>query len=333
MPASRGPVRLRLWPVQGPVPPGPLTSLSLQAGSHLQPTPGPLRPASDPQPPPRLLTLPSRQTKIPTPSLNGHRFTHPLPFFLPAEPRGTGSLGPTVRVPSTTPPPRPSLSPGPKPGPKSALQTQPLQATPLQTCSVTVASLQAEARARPPHAPFLPPPALYPPPWAVAGGKAGAEVAAGHKQQPQGACVPSTPHRRGGHLPGSPGPKAASRALWSEIKGSAVWPGRTSRALRPPASPSLPRPPAQASGTPPRFPLPSTAPSLEVCSELDHAPWPTCPPASPAQPWAERGSRGARGGLTCLRMACSSLLDHRSDRRSRAASAALGEELGGGQVT
>lgn len=36
--------------------------------------------------------------------------------------------------------------------------------------------------------------------------------------------------------------------------------------------------------------------------------------------------------LTCLRTPCSSLLDHMSDRRRRAASAALGEVLGRQEV-
>lgn len=41
---------------------------------------------------------------------------------------------------------------------------------------------------------------------------------------------------------------------------------------------------------------------------------------------------GTARALTCLRTPCSSLLDHMSDRRRRAASAALGEALGRREV-
>lgn len=61
---------------------------------------------------------------------------------------------------------------------------------PPLTCSVTVASLQAGARARPPHTPCLPPPALSPPSRAVAGGKAGAEVTGDTSSSPG---VPASP--------------------------------------------------------------------------------------------------------------------------------------------
>lgn len=124
-PASRGPWEhggLRPRPVHAPVPPGH-PPMPLQARSHHHPTrPRPAlcrRPSS-----PFCPQLPqawsrSRRDGDPTPSLNGHRFTHPVSPLFPAEPRGTGSLGSTVGVPSTTPhhglacPQVPNLGPNP----------------------------------------------------------------------------------------------------------------------------------------------------------------------------------------------------------------------------
>lgn len=55
--------------------------------------------------------------------------------------------------------------------------------------------------------------------------------------------------------------------------------------------------------------------------------------ADPSQWWEGAGKARRQGwkvwALTCLRTPCSSLLDHMSARRSRAASAALGEALHG----
>lgn len=133
---------------------------------------------------------------------------------------------------------------------------------------------------------------------------------------------------------------------------------RPCRPARPPPLPPHPealRPLRPPSSPHPALPTPSVSPETQVSSHIPLVPaflpsqtgMPGAPLATTSPPTHEPASSdlggrwrllatGARasgsawpagGGLTCRRTFCSSLLDHMSDRSSRAASAALGEVL------